>query len=464
MYSRIRQVWNQRPGLHTRLWVVFWIIASSVVIVTIVSQRGEVRYDTEIQVLSNSMSVIAFVLTIGFPIFSLSSIILGTSATRKRIIELSRVGMSSREVFFRIVLKMYALVMGFCITLTVALFLEPWVLGIDFPSPSGSSYITYFPAAFVTTSVISLILVSFGILLVTVTDDVLISAMMGILSVVGIQLLVWWISNSHSVRLLSPMNFITILAGHLSGFVPPEIGIFAGYFGLELPFSLILTILIIFIAIAIVSLLVSFKLFQTNMTNWMILEGKSDTEIWESEPELWEKHRKIRGRLKVRRRVTVFLVLCLLVVMAFRTNIYASSVVEQTTFILHESPDGGEAIILGEWTVISCDVQPAQYSLESRLRYRVTVEDWENAPDNVDFYYEMLNMTPSEFQSLNETERRSLLYNKTVEKPERGYLQGTICILRDSGLYTFALKAIASDNETLSGVLYCSIQLTQSAA
>jgi hypothetical protein len=288
--------------------------------------------------------------------------------------------------------------------------------------------------------------------------------MMGILSVVGIQLLEWWISNLHSVRLLSPMNFITILAGHLSGFVPPETGIFAGYFGLELPFSLILTILIIFVAIGIVSLLVSFKLFQTNMTNWMILEGKSDTEIWESEPELWENYRKIRGRLKVRRRSTVFLVLCLLVVMAFRTNIYASTVVEQSTFILHESPEGGEAIILGEWSIISCDVQPSQYALESRLRYRVTVDDWENAPDNVDFYYEMLNMTPSDFQSLNETERRSLLYNRTVEKPERGYLQGTIGVLRDTGLYTFALKAIASDNETLSGVLYCSILLTQSAA
>ena len=464
MISRIGQFWNHKPDLRSRLWVVFWIIASSIAILAGVSQRGVVRYDTEIHVLVNSMSVIAFVLILGFPIFSLSSIILGTSAAKKRIIEFSRSGMTSRKVFFRIVIKIYALVIGFCITLAIALFLEPWVLGIEFPSLSGSSYITYFPAALVATAVISLILVSFGVLLVTVTDDVLISAMTGIVSVVGIQLLVWWVSVVHNVRLLSPMNFITILAGHLSGYIPPEIGIFAGYFGLELPFSFILAILMIFVGLAIVSLLVSLKLFQTNMTNWMILEGESDTEIWEAEPELLDNYGKIRRGLRIRRRGTVVLVLCLLVVMAFRTNIYASSVVEQTTFILHESPDGGEAIILGEWTIISCDVQPSQFALESRLRYRVTVDEWGTAPYKVDFFYEMLNMTPSEFQSLNETERRVLLYNRSLERPDRGYMGGTIGVLRDTGLYTFALKAIASDNETLPGVLYCSIQLTQSAA
>lgn len=73
-------------------------------------------------------------------------------------------------------------------------------------------------------------------------------------------------------------------------------------------------------------------------------------------------------------------------------------------------------------------------------------------------------MTTSEFQSLNETERRSLLYNRSLKKPLVGYMHGTIFVLRDIGLYTFALKAIASDNETLSGVLYCSIILAQTAA
>ncbi len=188
-------------------------------------------------------------------------------------------------------------------------------------------------------------------------------------------------------------------------------------------------------------------------------EESSSSKIWDTDLE--RKRAQVKRNLRIRRGAIVGLVVCLLIVMAFRTESNTALIIEETTFILYESPEGGEAITLGEWYILSCQPYPAQFGLDNFLRFEVDIENWGNAPDNVDFYYELIDMTSSEFQSLNETDRRSLLRNKSLVRPERGNMHGTFAAWHD-GPFTFVMKACASENETLSGVLYSSIEIIQS--
>ncbi|MHA2153203.1 MAG: hypothetical protein ACXAAQ_14600, partial [Candidatus Thorarchaeota archaeon] len=339
-----------------------------------------------------------------------------------------------------------------------ALFLEPSIAGVVPDNPTGTGFLIYLPPVIVATSIGSLLFATLGIFLVTVTDDTILSSILGSLLTIGLELIVW-MNSLYGIPLLSPRNFMSIFAGLISGYDSPNDYAFAEYFGVLQPLSLILIILAFFGFIAFFGIVVSNKILQRNSMNWKhSMDDSVALEIWDVEPE--RRQRKIRQRLRIRRISLVGIVICLLIVMSYTTDSYAATLFEQTRFTLHESPEGGEAVNLGEWYVLSLVPHPPQFGLRNYFRWRLIIEDWGTSPDNVDFHFEIINMTSSDFESLNETSRRFLLRNRSLVKPARGYIPGIFAAWSD-GPFTFAMKAVASENETLSGVLHCSLVISQ---
>jgi len=463
--SDAKRVWKQRPDLHSRIWILLWIIASSIVIIIVSSNRPIVRYDEEIEVLVNAMNIISNVLVSGIPIFLLSGIIFGTSTARRHTIVSQEAGMNSRETFLRNLIKVYTLTLGLCISLSIALFLEPVIFGIRFREPTGTGFFIYFLPVLVSTCVVALILVTFGILLVTITDDIIISTLVGSVLTISVEIIVWWNSTTGGLglRYLSPFYFTKVLAGRLAGYDPPNDYLFTRYFDFDIPLSSILVILGIFGIIAFTILFGSFKIFQYNSSRWTTKkDGSDDLGTWESIPVLSKEQLTNKRKMKIRRGVLVVLVASLLIGMTITTEYSTTTLIEQTTHILYESPENGEEILLGEWYVFSCEIVPTQLGLDNYLRYRIDIENWANSPEHIEFYYNMVNMSSADFQNLNETEQRDLLYHRSLVRPEGGYMHGIFAAWHD-GPYAFAMKAFSSENETQIGSLYCSIELKQTA-
>jgi hypothetical protein len=454
----------------TRKWLVIWAVSSSIVILVCYLVRPYVYYDDEFSVLVNAMNVISYVLAIGLPAFLSASIVFGTSTSRAHISALLKSGKSTVAVFLRCLIEVYGLVLLFSASISSVLFLEPQLMGTSFHRPEGTGFLIYLPPVLIATLVVSLLLASVGVLFVMITDDIIISTAIGCVLTIGLATLVgWnsftlWESLTRGLAMLSPSNLARILAASISGYDSADSFTIASYFGFTATLSSILLALAIFGFIVFIGLIASIKVFQNNTLHGMT-DGRTEKspEIWESEPERREEHAKIKQRMKIRRLALAGLIMIMLTITAVGTASYANTVVAETTIIFHQSPEGGEQITLGEWYIFSCDVRPPQYGVMNIMHYECIFEDWRDCPEELSFYYCMVKMSSSDFQLLNETGRRSVCGDAmNYTQDDWGAIGSSRNIGFDYGPYTFALKAIAAENETIAGSLYCSITLSQS--
>lgn len=452
----------------TRIWFIRWLIASSVTILVCYAFRPFVSYEDEFSVLVNAMNVISYSLGIGLPVFLASSIAFGTSNARRHILALLKFDKKPVEVFLRCLVEVYALVSLFSVSITIALFLEPQLTGVWFRAPAGTGFLIYLLPVLAATLIVSLLLATIGVFLVIVTDDIIISTLMGCALTIGLATAIGWspqalgLSLTRGIAILSPHNFVRSLAGFLSSYDPPHGTTIAGYFGFETTAVSILVSLVAFAFLAFICIIVSVKILRHNASYWPVLPETS-SEIWVFESELRGKHAEIKQELKMRRLVLVGLVIFLLTSMAFGTASYKSTVLEGTTIHFHQSPEAGEPVELGEWYVFSCDVQPPRFNQFNILHYECLLIDWGTAPENITYYRSMLNLTSTEFMALNETSRRFLCSSRNRTRGEWGGTGGSWNLGYDYGTYVYVLKFIATENATLSGVIYLSINLWQSA-
>lgn len=455
----------------TKTWLIIWVISSSIVILACYLFRPYVFFEDEFSVLVNAMNVIAYVLTIGLPVFLVPSIVFGTSSAKEHITALLKSGKSTISVFLRCLIESFFLVLVFSVSITSALFLESFLAGTSFHRPEGTGFLIYLPPVLIATLVVSLLLASVGLLFVMVTDDIIISTAMGCAVTLGLATLVGWNSytlcNSltRGIAMFSPSNIARIFAGSISSYTSADDFTITSYFGFTASLSSIVLSLVVFVFIVFIGLIVSIRIFQFNASYWMKGGGiKKSMEIWESEPECQEEYAKIKERLKIRRLVLVGLVIFMLTIMTVETTSYTSTVIEENTIIFYQSPEGGEQINLGDWHFFPCDVQPARYGLWNILHYSCIIDDWGNCPEELRFYDRMLNMSSSEFQVLNETSRRLVCGSPRNITREEWWGIGAASwnIGFYYGPFTFALLVIAAGNETVSGFMYCSITLAQS--
>ena len=451
----------------TRTWLTVWVISSGIVIITCYLVRPYIYYEDEFSVLVNAMNVISYALAIGFPVFFSSSIVFGTSRAKEHISTLLKSGKSAIVVFLRCLIEVYSLVLIFSVSITSILFLEPQLVGTSFQRPLGTGFLIYLIPVLIATLVVSLLLASIGVIFVMITDDIIISTIMGCASTIGLATLVGWnaytLNNSiiRSLAMLSPSNLARIFASSISGYTPVDDLTIAFVFGFSATLSSIVFALILFGFIIFIGLIVSIKIFQYN-TSRKVLDSKTkrNLEIWESEPERREEHAKIKRRLMIRRIALVGSIIFMLSIMTVGTSSYSITVAEETTIIFHQSPEGGERINLGEWYVFSCDIHPPRYGLLNIWHYECDLEDGTNCPEELSVYYGRLNISSSDFLDLNETSRRSACAFRNTTQDDWA-LGSTLNMGFDYGSYLFAMKVIAAENETISGFLYCSIILAQ---
>ncbi len=449
-------------------WLVIWSVVSIIVILTCYSMRPDVGYHDEFAVLVNTMNVIAYVLIIGLPVFMIPSIVFGTWTAKERILALQKSGKSGSKVFLQCLIEVYALTLVFSVMVTIALFLEPLLVGTSFYQPRGTGFFIYLPPALIATSVVSMLLASIGVLFVVVTDDIIISTTMGCAVTIGLAIMVGsnslalWGSVTRGIATLSPSNLARIFAGSISGYAPAHDTTIASYFGFEASLSSILLSIAILGFVSFAGLLASFRVFKSNMSYWpKITEIRSSTAVWETELERQGVPTKLRHKLRIRRAALAGFITVFLIIAAFGTASYSTFVLDQTTVIFYRSPVGGEQITLGDWYIFPCNVQPAQYGQRNILKSTCELEDWGTAPEELSYYYSMLSMSSSDFQSLNETGRRSLCNYDNRTEGDWGGMGGYWDLGFDSGSYTFVMKIVAAENETLPGFMYFWIELLQ---
>jgi len=453
----------------TKTWLVIWAVSSSIVILTCHLVRPFVGYENEFSVLVNAINEISFILIAGLPVFLSAGIVFGTSAAKAHILALLKSGRSSIAVFLRCLSETYALILAFSMTVTGALFLLPYLSGTTFYNPRGTGFLIYLPSVLIATLTVSLLLASIGVFFVLISDEVLLSTSVGCALTFGLATIVGyypgaiWASVTRGIAMLSPSSIVRVFAGSISGYSPTHGTSFASYFGFDATLSSILLALAVLALISLTGLLVGFKLFKTNTIQWSkVVEIHTSAGVWESELERQGVHTRIRRSLKIRRAALVAFVTIVLVVGASGTAAYSSMVVDHTTIVFHRSPVGGEQIDLGEWYIFSCNVQPPRYGQRIFLRYDCLVEDWGSTPEEVSVYYSMLNMSSSNFQLLNETSRRLSCSTDNETEGDWGGLGGSWGLGYYSGEFTFVLKIVAAENETLQGSMYFWIELLQS--
>lgn len=447
----------------TKTWLILWGIVSTAVVIVCYQVRPSVEFVNEFSTLVNAVNVIGYVLIVGVPVFLPAGIVFGTSNGKEYISALLRSGKNPIDVFLRCLLRIYALILLFSLSVSSVLFYEPLRLG----APS----IVYLLPVSIATFIVSLILASIGVIFVMITDELIVSTSMGCALTIGLARLfgwnswVLWHSVTKNQAILSPSNLVKILASMISDYSPDSHYSFESYrvFGFTATVDSILLVLAFFGSIILIGFIVSIKILQRNVLTWEEDNKLRKTGIWESEHEYKQKIAKIRRRLVKRSSILVSLIIIVLTIATISTNSYASIVIENTTIIFHESPESGERIILGDWYIFSCDVQPTQYGLPNILHDSLQTEDWmtHGCPDDLYVFFSMLNMSTSEFQGLNETERRTQcdFINVTSGCFGRG---GAVNLGSYYGPFTYVLKIIAAENETTSGFIYSIINLYQS--
>jgi hypothetical protein len=453
----------------TRTWLVIWVVSSSIVILASHLIRPYVGYENEFSVLVNAINEISFILIAGLPVFLSAGIVFGTSAAKAHILALLKSGRSSIAVFLRCLSETYALILAFSVTVTGALFLLPYLSGTTFYNPRGTGFLIYLPSVLIATLTVSLLLASIGVFFISISDDALLSTSLGCAVTFGLATVVGYtpeairVSVTRGIAMLSPSSIVRVFAGSISGYSPTHGTSLASYFGFDATLSSILLALAGLALISLTGLLVGFKVFKTNTLQWSkVVDIHTSAGVWESELERQGVHTRIRRSLRKRRAALVALVTIVLVVGASGTAAYSSMVVDQTTVVFHRSPAGGEQIDLGEWHIFSCNVQPPRYGQRNILRYDCLVEDWGSAPEEVSVYYSMLNMSSSNFQLLNETNRRLSCSYRNRTEGDWGGLGGGWNLGYYSGEFTFVLKIVAAENETIPGSMYFWIELLQS--
>jgi hypothetical protein len=452
----------------SKTWIMVWVVSTGIVTLVCDLVRPYALNENEFSVLVNVMNVISYVLMIGTPVFLLAGIVFGTAAARDHILASLKSGRSMLGVFLRRLTIIYVLVLIFSLSITSALFLAPYLSGPSFSQPMNIGFLVYLPSAFIATLAVSLLLASIGVFLATVSDDVIVSTILGGALTFGLATFVGytpgaiWASVTRGIAMLSPSSIVRILAGSVSGYGPAHGTSLASYFGFDATLDSILLALTIFSLIAFAGLLASVKLFKINVAQWSKqAEIRANSGVWESELERQGVHIKIKRGLRIRRAALAGLVAIVLILGASGTATYSSMVVAQTTVVFYRSPTGGEQIDLGKWYMFSCDVQPSRYGQRIFLRYECYVEGWGNAPEEVSVYYSMLNMSSSDFQALNEASRKELCSYHNWTEGNWGGMIGDLDLEYHSSPFVFVMKVFATENETISGSMYFSIELLQ---
>jgi hypothetical protein len=238
------------------------------------------------------------------------------------------------------------------------------------------------------------------------------------------------------------------------------------YVGFTFAAESLATAILLLSSISIVLIVIAQRTLIRNSARWKVLQGMiPKDEIWSTSTsgENLQIAAHIRHGLKIQRGLTVIVLGILLVSMIAGVSLYTTYVGNSTLFIHHVSPNDEERLSVGGWNVYDIDVQPPFPGLFNRLSIYCSIENWGNASDSLSFYFDIIAMNSTEFNSLDEESRFELLSSHRLNHTWDGrWGFGLDENLEESyGSYIYVLRIIADANPLENSYVEASLFIFQ---
>ena len=404
--------------------------------------------------LINAVNIVGMTFATGLFSFLTAGLLFSSQASRLYLLrKIDEVG--AKRAYLIRTLHTFIITGIFTLIITIIVFLQPIILGTITYYPAGTDYFVFLPSVLGASLLVSICLASIASSLAAITDDWRLCTMLGSVSTMVMAFIGGWNSTpnvfyyslTRNLALLSPHNIIRALAIQLSGYQFESANEMVEYVGFVVTIESLAVALLILASTSIVLLFTGQRGLSKNSTRWTVLEGMIQShEIW-APSESAEKIReitRIRRGLRLQRGLTTVIVGILLVSMLGGVSVYTTSIASSTLIFHHVSPEDGERIPVGSWNIFDVDVRPPYPGLFNLLRFFFSVETWGNASDTLSFYFGILNMTSTEFGSLEESSRLELVSSRLNRTSEGGGGFGIGKNLEESyGSYICVLKIIS---------------------
>jgi hypothetical protein len=365
-----------------------------------------------------SANAVSMNFAIGLFFFLTAGLLFSSRASHLYI--MSRINeVGAKKAFLTRILHVLIITSVFSILMVVAVFLYPVVLFMLVYHPPTFSHFAFFPAVLGAALIGSVLLTLIASSLAILMDDSRLCVALGCVSTLLLAFLggwnagpsVFYYSLTRNLAFLSPHNIVRALAIALSGYQFESANRMVEYVGFAFSAENLVVPLLLLGSISIVLLIVGQRVLVKNSGRWALLGMMPPRhEIWPStpSPEKSQETTRMRRSLRIQRGLPALMIAVLLVSTSAGLSSYTTYVSNNTTFIHYVSPGDNEEISVGVWNVYEVDVQPPFPGLFNILSMSIHFNSWGNASDSLSFYIGIVNMSTSEFNSLDEGSRLAL--------------------------------------------------------
>jgi len=389
-----------------------------------------VSLTVDLALLLFSANAVSMVFATGLFSFLTAGLLFGSRASRLYLLgKIDEVGV--RRAFLTRVLHVLIVTCLFTSLFTIIVFLYPVVLLALAYYPISFGHFVFLPAVLGASLVGSVLLALIASSLATLTDDSRLCVVLGCASALLIAFLAgwnaepspWYYSLTRNLAFLSPHNIVRALAILLSGYQFESANRMVEYVGFAFSAEGLAIALLLLSSISLVLLIVGQMILTRNSARWKVLKGMIPShEIWSDSVSTaqGQETTRVRRRLRVQRGLTTIIVGALLVSMMAGVSTYTTFLSSSTTFIHYASPDDVEMIPVNSWNIYDVDVRPPYPGLFNSLFMECHIEGWGNASDSLSFYYGIVAMNSSDFNSLDEENRLALLQGHRLNSTWHG--------------------------------------------
>jgi hypothetical protein len=379
-----------------------------------------------------------------------------------------------RKAFLTRTLHVIVITSLFTTIFTLFVFLYPVILVALAYYPVSFDHFVFFPAVLGASLVGSILLALIASSLAVLADDSRACIVLGCLSTLLIAFLggwnttptIWHYSLTRNLAFLSPHNIVRALAVLFSGFQFESTERMVQYVGFAFSAESLNVALLTLGSISFVLLILGQKVLLKNSDRWAPLGSMPPgREIWPTapSPERSQEITRMRRSLQIQRGLVTLVVVALIISASVGVQLYASYISGNTAFIHYMSPDDNEELSVGSWNVYDVDVQPPFPGLINSLFIFINVNSWGNASNSLSFYCGIINMSSTEFNSLDEASRLAFcphpFLNRTSEEGA-GFGYGET-FEESYGPYVCVLLIIADTNPMENSYIEVSLRIVQ---
>ncbi|MDH4213811.1 MAG: hypothetical protein OEV85_07810 [Candidatus Thorarchaeota archaeon] len=366
-----------------------------------------------------SANTVSMVFATGLFFFLTAGLLLGSRSSHLYLLcKIKEIG--TRKAFLIRILHILVFTTSFTIIFTVVVFLYPVILAAMAYYPVSFNHFSFFPAVLGASLIGSVLLALIASSLAILTDDSRLCTILGCVSTLLIAFLGGWntVSNpwtyslTRNLAFLSPHNMVRALAIVLSGYQFENANRMIEFVGFAFSTESLAIAFFLLGIISIMLVIVGQKVMIRNSKRWIALGGITPSqEIWSTAvpTEKGLLTNRIKRGLRIQRGLTTLVIGALLVSMMAGVSMYTTYLSNSTLFIHYVSPGDKEMISVGKWNIYGVDVQPPYPGLFNGLYFYCFIETWGNASDSLSFYFGIVAMNSTEFNSIDEEGRLALL-------------------------------------------------------